>query len=753
MVNSTINPNLQHNSDQNFNQDSNLQNMMNDLFHLASSDHPGMMLTTTPFNGGNFLGWSRTIKMALGAKFKLGFIDGSSPKPAVIHNDYQRWVRCDYMVTCWILNSMVAELSESFLYAQSASDLWKELEERYGQSNGPLIYHVERELSKVSQGNSSIATYFNKLKKFWDELHSLNGVPVCNCGKMRECTCRVTEKFLEIDSRSKLMQFLMRLNDDFEAVRNQILSMDPLPNLNKAYYIVQQVEKQKQVTHQVADPTAFFANNKGNQNVRKDNRSDGKSQGGDKKSCTFCNQDGHVYEQCFEKWGYPDWYKGKKNKKGNRMASQVVSDFSTYMTKETPFDFEFKNGVQDGKGDLDQRLVAAVCQEMMKIFKGKEVDHSNNASTLKPHAGTFFNGCKPYKVYSFHVSLNILSKHLQLDIRIDWIVDTGASDHMSPYLHLFQSIRILKKPIRIKLPDGTSKWVDKVGSIQINSSLILHNVFYVPDFKVNLLSVGKLLKSQNLIAVFFPTVFFLQDPSTKKVLAVGEGFNNLYICKPSSGSSTKHPSIPMPTFPVMSSFVNKDVKTEDVTLDTFHARLGHTSVSKLIHVDSCKQQNVTQLSCDTCLLAKQHRLPFPISHTRSLVAFELIHVDLWGPYKAPALNGAHYFFTIVDDFSRCTWTYLLHTKDQVLSILSDFMAYIANHFKAKPKFLRSDNGTEIVNNDCLAYLRKQGIVHQRSMVYTPQQNAIVERKHRHLLDTARALKFHSGLPNKFWGDC
>ena len=140
-----------------------------------------------------------------------------------------------------------------------------------------------------------------------------------------------------------------------------------------------------------------------------------------------------------------------------------------------------------------------------------------------------------------------------------------------------------------------------------------------------------------------------------------------------------------------------------------------------------------------------------MSQSKSLIAFELIHVDLWGPYKSPALNGAHYFFTIVDDFSRCTWTYLIHTKDQVLSILIDFISYIENHFKAKPKFLRSDNGTEIVNKDCLAYLRKQGIVHQKSMVYTPQQNAIVERKHRHLLDTARALKFHASLPNKFWG--
>nr|GFA39749.1 hypothetical protein [Tanacetum cinerariifolium] len=128
MVNSDDNPSLNNN----FNQDSGSQNLMNDSVHLASSDHPGMMLTSTPFNGSNFLGWSRTIKMALGAKLKLGFIDGSLPKPAVIHNDYQRWVRFDYMVTCWILNSMVVELSKPFLYAQSASDLWKEFEERYG---------------------------------------------------------------------------------------------------------------------------------------------------------------------------------------------------------------------------------------------------------------------------------------------------------------------------------------------------------------------------------------------------------------------------------------------------------------------------------------------------------------------------------------------------------------------------------------------------------------------------------------------
>ena len=63
-------------------------NMVNDPLHLASSDHPGMNLTNTLFTGANFLGWNRTVKMALGAKLKLGFIDGSSPKPALTYPNY-----------------------------------------------------------------------------------------------------------------------------------------------------------------------------------------------------------------------------------------------------------------------------------------------------------------------------------------------------------------------------------------------------------------------------------------------------------------------------------------------------------------------------------------------------------------------------------------------------------------------------------------------------------------------------------------
>jgi transposase InsO family protein len=95
----------------------------------------------------------------------------------------------------------------------------------------------------------------------------------------------------------------------------------------------------------------------------------------------------------------------------------------------------------------------------------------------------------------------------------------------------------------------------------------------------------------------------------------------------------------------------------------------------------------------------------------------------------------------------------VHNKDQIPELLAIFLAYIDNHFKGKPQFVRSDNGTEVVNRSCAALIKEKRIIHQRSMAYTPQQNGVVERKHRHLLETARSTRVHANFPIKFWRDC
>jgi hypothetical protein len=107
--------------------------------------------------------------------------------------------------------------------------------------------------------------------------------------------------------------------------------------------------------------------------------------------------------------------------------------------------------------------------------------------------------------------------------------------------------------------------------------------------------------------------------------------------------------------------------------------------------------------------------------------------------------------TIVDDFSRAIWIYLLIDKREVSRTLIDFFALVERQFDKKVKMIRSDNGTEFI---CLKnYFSKHGIEFQTSCSGTPQQNGRVERKHRHILNIARALRFQGDLPISFWGEC
>ena len=156
-------------------------------------------------------------------------------------------------------------------------------------------------------------------------------------------------------------------------------------------------------------------------------------------------------------------------------------------------------------------------------------------------------------------------------------------------------------------------------------------------------------------------------------------------------------------------------------------------------------------SCDVCPLAKQSRLSFGTSSITSVKPFDLIHCDIWGPYKHPSLSGAHYFLTIVDDYSLFTWVFLMRYKDETQLLVKQFFAFASTQFSSRIKSFRSDNGAEFLSLQ--NFFKDNGVIFQHSCVYTPQQNGVVERKHRHILQVARAFKFQANLPPKFWGEC
>lgn len=85
--------------------------------------------------------------------------------------------------------------------------------------------------------------------------------------------------------------------------------------------------------------------------------------------------------------------------------------------------------------------------------------------------------------------------------------------------------------------------------------------------------------------------------------------------------------------------------------------------------------------------------------------------------------------------------------------LQNFIAYIRNQFDKCTKVIRNDNGSEVLNTAYDNMYKKLGIIHQRICIYTPQQNRVTERKHKHTLKVTRAIRFQVNIPITYWGHC
>ncbi|KAL0421888.1 UNVERIFIED_CONTAM: Retrovirus-related Pol polyprotein from transposon RE1 [Sesamum latifolium] len=174
---------------------------------------------------------------------KIGFIDGSCVKPDEGSAEFKQWRITDSMVRTWILNTISKDIVNAYLYANSARSLWLELESRYGECDGPLLYKIQREIGSTKQGNLSVTAYYTQLKQLWDELVCLKPPAMCKCGR---CICGSNEAKVEEIEASQLIQFLTGLNESYDSIRSQILVLDPLPHVNKAFSMILRIERQRQ---------------------------------------------------------------------------------------------------------------------------------------------------------------------------------------------------------------------------------------------------------------------------------------------------------------------------------------------------------------------------------------------------------------------------------------------------------------------------------------------------------------------------
>lgn len=318
-----------------------------------------------------------------------------------------------------------------------------------------------------------------------------------------------------------------------------------------------------------------------------------------------------------------------------------------------------------------------------------------------------------------------------------WYLDSGASSHMTPHDDILRNVR--NTDVNHVIAANDSKMtVKKAGDAEVNfdgNEIEIKNVLHVPDLMVNLLSISKITQQGNKI--------IFDDEGASIFNKKNECLLN---CKPQNGIYKLNE--------IETSFISK---AEDTAL-TWHRRLGHTNYRTLCEMRGAKigiqfrDDDSEITNCRICCEAKQHREPFKRSESNTKATLEIIHSDLVGPMENLSLGKAKYLLTFVDDFSRKIFPYFIHSKNEVFNKFLEFKSWAENQTGNKIKILRTDNGTEYIAKEFGNHLKKCGIQHQLTNVYTPQQNGVAERYNRTIIEKAKCLLFDAELPKAYWAE-
>ena len=449
--------------------------------------------------------------------------------------------------------------------------------------------------------------------------------------------------------------------------------------------------------------------------------------------CEHCKMTGHTIQRCYKVHGYPP---GHRLYRGKKLAASVTQE-----QEGVPWLEDVHNNSSTQEPALSLPTLNSEQYRQLLSLLSKQQSEGNTLGTSGTSVGTGFMAGKHF---SFLTSFT----------NGDWIIDSGASDHITPNLGLLKTAQKLRYPGFITMPNGKHSKIAHVGRAQLTPNLKLSNVLHVPDFQFNLLSVSKLCEQITRRVIFTPTNCILQDPMLQEVV-LGRASNGLYHVQDLSNSVRAMEKKNSVVLHGAQQNCNLPILGQNVTFsesDSWHFRLGHLSFEKMKHVDLPCFNKRTNSICSICPKARLHRQSFPLSNTRASRIFELIHVDIWGPYRCSTYDGYKYFLTIVDDFSRATWVHLMTSKSNAFPLLQTFVSFVETQFGTPVKSIRTDNGLEFQDTTALLFYANKGIIHQKSCVDTPQQNSIVERKHKHLLEVARALLLQANLPQHFWGE-
>ena len=325
-----------------------------------------------------------------------------------------------------------------------------------------------------------------------------------------------------------------------------------------------------------------------------------------------------------------------------------------------------------------------------------------------------------------------------------WYLDSGASEHFSPYPELFNELKQLDEPCEIITAEGTTVYGTGIGTITISvlcedyvNVFQLNDVIYAPKMDSNLLSIVTLM-----------------DRGYEVDMHPVNGANVLFKGTTIANTIREGRLFRLKTVEIEKAQARVAVRRESVGL--WHRRLGHLGEKNVFRLEEMADgmkvdQESTVGVCGSCLEGGQTKNVSTKPRQRVTAPLELIHSDLCGEITPTSLGGAVYCVMFHDDATQMTHIAPMKTKTakEMLEKFKEFKAEVENQLGLKVKRLRTDGGGEY-KGAMEKFLKEEGIIHEVTAPYSPEQNGVSERANRTVIQRVKAILAETGLPKTLW---
>ncbi|KAJ4818128.1 hypothetical protein LUZ62_030694 [Rhynchospora pubera] len=674
---------------------------------LPSSTPDSLILLNLPIstklNLNNFLAWQSQIVPLLHGYDLFKYVHSPTPPDPTItvgtavqlNPSYVQWQKQDQLLLGWIRSSLSEPLLAQVVSCTTSASLWSMLHRTFSATSRARLVELQQQLQGITKGVSTCVEYIRKLRSIADELAFI-GAPV---------------------PEAELVNYTLRgLGSDFNPLVLAVTARSDPISLPDLHSLLLTSETRLNSQHSlpslpaVPDPPAVFYSNP---------------------RPRFPNPNPRQYSP----HPYPFRPSGSRppfsqNPRPNNPFPQFHNRPPPLNPIPRPTNFVQNFNPRQPAPQPQPLNDGSPCQICgRRNHQARECYHRfqnrylpNQPPPNRPQHPT-------YQAFVAQPS-SYTAPH-------EWCIDSGATHHVTPDLNNLSSFVAFDGQDTLQIGNGMDMTITHIGNFSLNFSnfsIALHDVLHVPHFTRNLLSLSKLLLDNSLLIEFSSNSCQIKDRQTKTLLIQAPLISGLYIL---TLPSTLHSP--------------KALHGARVSANLWHARFGHPSSSttlELLNKFSLPCSLHKMSLCSECCMAKSHKLPFASRTSLSRAPLELVHSDLWGPSPVLSKDGYRYYVIFVDDFTHFTWLYFLRTKDELPKVFSLFKQQVENLLNHTIKILRTDGGTEYKP---LSRLFPQ-ITYQTTCPYTPQQNGLAERMHRHIVELSLATMTHASIPLQFWDE-